>query len=69
MTIFRNVVLIAAVAGLFASLVMAAMQTFTTVPLILTAEIYENAADEAAAHDHGAAATDPAAPAATRSRT
>ncbi len=65
MIIFRNVVLTAAVAGLVASLVMAALQTFTTDPLILAAEVYENAAGEAAPHDHGAAATDPAATAAT----
>ncbi len=64
MTIFRNVVLTAAVAGLFASLVMAALQTISTDPLILQAEVFENAANEAAPHDHGAAATDTAAPAA-----
>ena len=52
MTFLRNVVLIAAVAGLFASLVMTAMQAYSTVPLILKAETFENAGGEAA-HDHG----------------
>jgi cobalt transporter subunit CbtA len=62
MTIFRNAVFAAAIAGLFAGLVMAAMQSFATVPLILEAETYEGA--EAPAHDHGPAAATPAAPAA-----
>jgi cobalt transporter subunit CbtA len=61
MSIFRNVVFIAAIAGLLASLVMAAMQSFSTDPLILKAETYENAAEPA--HDHGALATDATAPA------
>src|SRR5690606_19892828 len=61
MTIFRNVVFVAALAGLFAGLVMTAMQTAFTVPLILEAEAYEGAgAEEGAAteeaHDHDAAA-------------
>lgn len=64
MTIFRNVVFLAAVAGLLASLVMTALQAYATVPLILKAEIYENAGGEAAGHDHGAPAADAAAPAA-----
>ncbi|QPC86643.1 cobalt transporter [Mesorhizobium sp. NBSH29] len=64
MTLFRNVVFIAAIAGLLSGIAMAAMQTFATVPLILAAETYENAAP--ANHDHdtqaanaGAAATTP----------
>ncbi|MFI0848177.1 CbtA family protein [Mesorhizobium sp. IMUNJ 23232] len=61
MSIFRNVVFIAAIAGLLASLVMAAMQSFATDPLILKAETYENAAEPA--HDHGAPAADATAPA------
>ncbi|MEQ1950656.1 CbtA family protein [Mesorhizobium yinganensis] len=56
MNLFRNVVFIAAIAGLLASLVMAAMQSFATDPLILKAESYENAAEPA--HDHGAPAAD-----------
>ncbi len=61
MTLFRNVVFVAAIAGLLAGIAMAAMQSFATVPLILQAETFENAAapaaDTAAAgHDHGDAA-------------
>lgn len=33
MTLFRNVVFIAAIAGLLSGVVLAAMQTFATVPL------------------------------------
>lgn len=51
MTIFRNAVLLAALAGLLAGLAMALMQGFTTVPLIVEAEAYEVAAP----HDHAAA--------------
>jgi cobalt transporter subunit CbtA (proposed) len=61
MTLFRNVVLVAAIAGLLASLVMTALQSFATVPLILEAETYESAG-EAHSHDHGTAA-ESAAPA------
>lgn len=70
MTLFRNVVFIAAIAGLLASLAMTALQAYSTVPLILKAETFENAGAEPA-HDHGTAAetaaptTDAAAPAAT----
>ena len=46
MTIFRNVVFLAALAGLFAGIVMTAMQVVYTVPLILEAETYEGAGDE-----------------------
>lgn len=51
MTLFRNVVFVAALAGLVAGLVMAALQAYATVPLILQAETYE----AAGGHDHGAA--------------
>jgi len=56
MTIFRNAVFIAALAGLVAGIALAAMQAFSTVPLILQAETYENAApaDVAPAHEHAA---------------
>lgn len=63
MTYFRNVVFIAAIAGLIAGVAMTLMQAFTTDPLILQAETFENAAPvEAAAgdghsHDHSAAAS------------
>ena len=53
MTLFRNAVFAAAIAGLFAGLIMTAMQTFATVPLILKAETFEGAA--MSGHDHGAA--------------
>ncbi|MGC4027202.1 MAG: CbtA family protein [Mesorhizobium sp.] len=48
MSTFRNAVFAAVVAGLFAGLLMAVMQHFTTVPLILQAETFENAGAEAA---------------------
>ncbi|MER9637457.1 CbtA family protein [Mesorhizobium sp. M0228] len=59
MTLVRNVVFIAAIAGLVAGVVLACMQAYATVPLILKAEVYEQAGGR---HDHAAA---PAAPAAT----
>ncbi|MDH6232619.1 cobalt transporter subunit CbtA [Mesorhizobium soli] len=52
MSVFRNVVFIAAIAGLLSGLALAAMQSFTTVPLILQAEVYEEAGG---GHDHGSA--------------
>jgi cobalt transporter subunit CbtA len=60
MNIFRTAVFVAALAGLAAGIVMTALQTFYTVPLILQAETFENTG---AAHDHTApagAANDPA---------
>ncbi|CAH2408687.1 CbtA family protein [Mesorhizobium escarrei] len=59
MTLFRNVVFIAAIAGLVAGVVLACMQAFATVPLILKAEVYEQAGG-GHTHDHHAVA--PAAP-------
>ncbi len=58
MTIFRNVVFLAAVAGLLAGIVMTGLQLAFTVPLILEAETFENAmpAEEPAATDEAAAA-------------
>ncbi|WP_157015361.1 CbtA family protein [Mesorhizobium xinjiangense] len=56
MNIFRNVVFVAAIAGLLAGLVMTALQAYATVPLILEAETYESAGAGAAGHDHGEAA-------------
>jgi cobalt transporter subunit CbtA len=60
MTLFRNVVFVAAFAGLLAGILMTAMQSYATVPLILKAETFENAGageahDHGGAHDHGAA--------------
>ncbi|MBL8575997.1 MAG: CbtA family protein [Mesorhizobium sp.] len=44
MSYFRNVVFLAAAAGLLAGVVLAALQTLVTVPLILQAETFEGAA-------------------------
>lgn len=68
MTLFRNVVFLAAIAGLLAGIAMTAMQAYATVPLILKAETFENA-EAAPAHDHAASpaeatGTEAAAPAA-----
>ena len=60
MTLFRNAVFTAALAGLLAGIILAALQTYATVPLILQAETFENAG--APAHDHGPAPAE-AAPA------
>lgn len=64
MSVFRNVVFTAALAGLVAGVVLAALQAFVTDPLIYKAEVYEQAG-ETAGHDHTAAATESAVPAAT----
>ena len=55
MTVFRNVVFIAALAGLFSGILMAAMQAYATTPLILQAETFEGdaAADGEDAHADG----------------
>jgi cobalt transporter subunit CbtA len=58
MNLFRNVVFIAAIAGLVAGVVLACMQAYATVPLILKAEVYEQAGG-GHHHDHAPpAATD-----------
>ncbi len=54
MDYFRNIVVVAALAGAIAGLGMTIAQQLTTVPLILKAETYEGAAP---AHDHGDAVT------------
>ena len=56
MTLFRNVVFVAALAGLVAGLFMAAMQAYATVPLIIQAESFEGAGD--GHHHHGEEAAD-----------
>ncbi|KUM26266.1 cobalt transporter [Mesorhizobium loti] len=53
MNLFRNVVFIAAIAGLVAGVVLACMQAYATVPLILKAEVYEKAGG-GHQHDHAA---------------
>jgi cobalt transporter subunit CbtA len=57
MDYFRNIVVVAALAGAIAGLGMTAAQQLTTVPLILKAEVYEGQAASAPAHDHGDVAT------------
>jgi cobalt transporter subunit CbtA len=52
MDYFRNIVLVAAVAGALAGLAMTVAQQLTTVPLILKAEVYEEQG-AASAHEHG----------------
>ena len=61
MDYFRNIVVVAALAGAIAGLGMTAAQQLTTVPLILKAEVYEEQAASAPAHDHGNVATAQAA--------
>jgi cobalt transporter subunit CbtA len=56
MDYFRNIVLVAAIAGVVAGLAMTVAQQVTTVPLILKAEVYEEQGALPAAHDHGDAA-------------
>jgi cobalt transporter subunit CbtA len=55
MDFFRTMVVVAAAAGLIAGLGMTVAQQLTTVPLILKAEVYEQAEDAKAAsqHEHG----------------
>lgn len=53
MDYFRNIVLVAAIAGVLAGLGMTVAQQLTTVPLILRAEIYEGEDGASPAHDHG----------------
>ena len=67
MSIFRNVVLLAASAGLMAGLFMAVLQITMTTPLILKAEFFENnrsAAQSADHHGTGGVTVSPTTPAA-----
>ncbi|SFB53851.1 cobalt transporter subunit CbtA [Rhizobium sp. NFR07] len=67
MSLFRNIVFTAVIAGLLSGLLMTVMQSFSTVPLILAAETYENAGGEETGHSHShdaAPAAGAAAPAA-----
>ena len=61
MSVFRNAIFLAAIAGLFAGIVMTGLQSVFTVPLILQAETFEGAGAPAD-HHHGEATQ--AAPAA-----
>lgn len=53
MTLFRAIVFAAVLTGLAAGLVVTLLQQMGTQPLILAAEIHEQAGAAAAAHDHG----------------
>jgi len=64
MSLFRNIVFTAVIAGLLSELLLTIMQSFSTVPLILQAETYENAGGEEAGHSHEAAPAGAVAPAA-----
>ena len=55
MDYFRNIIVVAALAGAIAGLGMTVAQQLTTVPLILKAEVYEQSAAPSA-HEHGDAA-------------
>jgi cobalt transporter subunit CbtA len=57
MSVFRNIVFVSLCAGVLAGLLLAAIQQFSTVPLISRAEVYEQA-EGAPAHDRAAAAHD-----------
>jgi cobalt transporter subunit CbtA len=66
MSLFRNIVFTAVIAGLLSGLLLTVMQSFSTVPLILQAEVFEKA-EGGHSHEHAAApagTTAPAAPAA-----
>jgi cobalt transporter subunit CbtA len=64
MSALRNMLLLAAASGILVAIAMTILQFFATVPLILQAETYENAAPAVAAeaehhhHDHAAAAAE-----------
>src|SRR5262245_44926449 len=60
MSVFHNVVFVAALAGLVAGVVLTALQILFTDPLILQAEVYEQAG-EAPAHEHTIVPQQPAA--------
>ena len=62
MSLFRNIVFTAVVAGLLSGLLLTAMQSFSTVPLIMEAETFESAGDPVAAGEGLSA--EPSAPAA-----
>jgi cobalt transporter subunit CbtA len=61
MDYFRNIVLVAALAGAIAGLGMTVAQHVATVPLILKAEIYEEQDSGRPAHEHGDTAAPEAA--------
>src|SRR5579859_6812280 len=58
MSVFRSIVFSAVVAGGFVGIVVTAAQQFGTIPLILKAEVYERAADQAASKSTVVASTE-----------
>lgn len=63
MSLFRNIVFTAVITGLLSGLLLTVMQQFSTVPLILQAEVYEKSgAAPAHTHDAPAAGASAAAP-------
>lgn len=54
MSLFRNIVLSAVIAGLVSGLLLTVMQNVSTIPLILQAETFENAGGGEAGHSHAA---------------
>lgn len=60
MKLFQRIFFAAVLAGLAAGLVMSALQQWKVVPLILAAEVYENAEPAAHDHEHAAATSDTA---------
>ena len=60
MSLFRNIVFTAVVAGLLSGVLLTAMQSFSTIPLIMEAETFEGAGDPVVAGE-GISATEPAA--------
>lgn len=57
MALFRNVVFVAAIAGLLSGIFLTVMQSAVTVPLILHAETFEGGGEgDGGGHDHGAEA-------------
>lgn len=61
MSLFRNIVLAAVIAGLLSGLLLTAMQSLSTIPLIAQAEVFEKSEDGGHSHGHAADATAPAA--------
>lgn len=63
MSLFRNIVFTAVIVGLLSGLLLTLMQSFSTIPLIAQAEVFETA-EAPPAHSHGQAPAGGAAPAA-----
>ena len=59
MKLFQRIFFAAVLSGLVAGAGMAALQQWRVAPLILQAELYENAAPDPAGHDHDTVAVAP----------